>query len=127
MVAKDEVQESWWEQRAEAFAAWAENLDPADLRPLDTSALQQLSRLGELRQEIDDATLAAVQEARRRRSTWSEIGAMLGVTKQAAQQRFAPMLASDPPEQDPGTADTRSESLDHMVEIADGRRPVLWK
>ena len=93
MVAEDEVQESWWEQRAEAFAAWAEHLDPADLRPLDTSTLQQLSRLGGLRQEIDDAILAAVQEARRQHSTWSEIGAMLGVTKQAAQQRYAPMLA----------------------------------
>ena len=89
------MQENWWGQRAEAFAAWAENLDQADLRPLDTSALQLLSRLGALRQEIDDATLAAVREARRQGSTWSEIGTMLGVTKQAAQQRFAPMLAND--------------------------------
>ncbi|MCY4422896.1 MAG: hypothetical protein OXC06_07490 [Acidimicrobiaceae bacterium] len=105
----DEMQESWWEQRAEAFAAWAENLDPSDLRPLDTRALQQLSKLAGLRQDIDDAILAAVREARQQCSTWSEIGSMLGVTKQAAQQRFTPLLASDPPE-DPGRASTRSLS-----------------
>lgn len=110
-LAEDEMQESWWEQRAEAFAAWAENLDPADLKPLDTRALQQLSRLSGLRQDIDDAVLAAVREARRQCSTWSEIGAMLGVTKQAAQQKFAPLLDSDPPENDPDAAGTRSLSV----------------
>ena len=106
----DEMQESWWEQRAEAFAAWAENLDPSDLRPLDTRALQQLSKLAGLRQDIDDAILAAVREARQQCSTWSEIGSMLGVTKQAAQQRFTPLLDGDPPHNDPDRASTRSLS-----------------
>ena len=109
-LVNDEMQENWWEQRAEAFAAWAEDLDPSDLRPHDTGALQQLSKLAGLRRDIDDAILAAVRVARRQCSTWSEIGAMLGVTKQAAQQRFAPLLASDPLDEDPDIAGSPSLS-----------------
>ena len=94
-VADGDLHETWWEQRAEAFAAWAQNVEPADLTPLDTRALQRLSKLADMREDVDEAIVEAVREARRQRSTWAEVGAMLGVTKQAAQQRFAPLLDGD--------------------------------
>ena len=88
----------WWEQRAEAFEAWADRIDPADLQPADTRALQAIARLTELRKEVDAAILEAVCEARGKRRTWAEIGAMLGVTRQAAQHKYGPRLADVPVE-----------------------------
>ena len=88
-----EMADSWWEQRADAFGAWAEQIDPADLEPADTGALQAIARLTDLRKEVDTAILEAVREARQQRRTWAEIGAMLGVTRQAAQHKYAPALA----------------------------------
>ena len=89
-----EMADSWWEHRADAFGAWAEQIDPADLEPADTGALQAIARLTDLRREIETAILEAVQHARQQRRTWAEIGAMLGVTRQAAQHKYAPALAS---------------------------------
>ena len=104
----DRVPKSWWDERSEAFEAWADSVSPADLEPADTSALQAITRLTDLRKEIDAAILGAVREARRQCSTWAEIGTMLGVTKQAAQHKYGPVLAdsqpdaNEPPIGDPG-------------------------
>ena len=93
-----ERSESWWEERAEAFEGWADSVASAHLELADTRALQAITRLSELRKEVDAAILDAVREARRERSTWAEIGAMLGVTRQAAQRKYALALAADRPE-----------------------------
>ncbi len=84
--------EQWWEQRAEAFATWADRLTAADLELADTSALRTISRLTDLRGEVEAAILEAVREARRTGCTWAEVGAMLGVSKQAAQQKYGSAL-----------------------------------
>ncbi|HEU5033770.1 MAG TPA: hypothetical protein VFT62_03325 [Mycobacteriales bacterium] len=60
--------------------------DPDDL----SQALGHLAAIGE---RVDWALLSLVGEARARGMTWQAIGAALGVTKQAAQQRFAPYVA----------------------------------
>jgi hypothetical protein len=52
-------------------------------------ALEQLAAVGE---RIDWALLSVVGEARARGVSWQAIGTALGVTKQAAQQRFAPYV-----------------------------------
>jgi hypothetical protein len=51
--------------------------------------LEQLAALGE---RVDWAMLSLVGEARAHGVPWQAIGAALGVTKQAAQQRFAPYV-----------------------------------
>ena len=94
----NEMAERWWELRAEAFEAWADRVDPADLQPADTRALQAIAKLAELRKEVDAIILEAVREARGKRHTWAEIGAMLGVTRQAAQHKYGPKLADVPVE-----------------------------
>ncbi|MCP2266392.1 hypothetical protein ACFQHV_06585 [Promicromonospora thailandica] len=43
-------------------------------------------------EEADQRLLMSVAEARAAGDSWTTIGAALGVTKQAAQQRFAPRL-----------------------------------
>lgn len=56
------------------------------------SLLVALTHLASLGERIDWAMLSLVGEARSRGVSWAGIGAALGVTKQAAQQRFGPYV-----------------------------------
>lgn len=51
-----------------------------------------LGRLADLGERIEWAMLSIIGEARSKGVTWQAIGGALGVTKQAAQQRFAPYV-----------------------------------
>lgn len=56
------------------------------------SLLHALSQLADLGERVEWAMLSVIGEARTGGVTWSAIGEALGVTKQAAQQRFAPYV-----------------------------------
>lgn len=56
------------------------------------SLLAGLSHLAEIAERIDWAMLSLVGESRSQGVAWQAIGSALGVTKQAAQQRFAPYV-----------------------------------
>jgi hypothetical protein len=81
-------------QRAEALERWANEVDPDDLVEARTAALRTIAELVEQRDDVNSALLDAVRDARDADRSWSEIGAMLGVSKQAAQRKYAPKLAS---------------------------------
>jgi ABC-type transporter Mla subunit MlaD len=69
-------------QRAEALERWADHLVEAK-----TAALRTIAELVEQRDDVDTALLDAIRDARTADRSWSEIGAMLGVSKQAAQPK----------------------------------------
>lgn len=52
-----------------------------------------LTTLADLDERIDWGLLALVGEARSRGMSWSEIGAALGVSRQAVHKRFGPYIA----------------------------------
>jgi hypothetical protein len=56
------------------------------------SLLTALANLAAIAERIDWAVLSLVGEARAHGVAWSAIGNSLGVSKQAAQQRFAPYI-----------------------------------
>lgn len=56
------------------------------------SLLGALAHLAEMAERVDWALLSLVAEARARGVSWSAVGRSLGVSKQAAQQRFAPYV-----------------------------------
>ncbi|HEY1732824.1 MAG TPA: hypothetical protein VGG23_00150 [Acidimicrobiales bacterium] len=56
------------------------------------SLLGGLGQLAAVSERIDWAMLSLVGEARANGVSWSAIGGALGVSKQAAQQRFAPYV-----------------------------------
>jgi hypothetical protein len=76
-------------QRARALERWADKVDPADLVVADTESLRTIAELAERRGELDAALVEAIRSARRADRSWTEIGAMLGVSKQAAQRKYA--------------------------------------
>lgn len=79
------------ESRAEKAAKlerWAESVSPEDLVAVDTTVLRHLAELAEQRLTLESDLKEAVLDARRSGRSWSEIGAMLGVSKQAAQRKY---------------------------------------
>jgi hypothetical protein len=56
------------------------------------SLLDALHQLAEIAERVDWAMLSLVGESRAHGVSWVMIGAALGVTKQAAQQRYAPYV-----------------------------------
>jgi hypothetical protein len=55
----------------------------------DTESLRSIAELAERREELDAALVEAIRSARRAERSWTEIGSMLGVSKQAAQRKYA--------------------------------------
>ncbi len=77
------------QERAANLERWADDVASGDLRAVDTDALRQIAELVDQRRHVEDELDAAVRAARSAHRPWSEIGAMLGVTKQAAQRKYA--------------------------------------
>lgn len=74
--------------RAAALEAWADSVAPEDLRSADTESLRLIAELAQQREQLDAELAESVRAARAARRSWSEIGAMLGVSKQAAQRKY---------------------------------------
>lgn len=60
-----------------------------------STPLEGLAAARQLREAAEALELAMVVEARRRRSTWTEIGAIFGTSKQGAQQRFRSAVSAE--------------------------------
>lgn len=80
-------------ERAAAEAeAWLDSLDPDTIPAEDTSDLRDIGlTLGELvnlQKRLDDAVVAARHNGR----SWGEIGLVLGISKQAARERYGPLV-----------------------------------
>jgi hypothetical protein len=81
-MAKDYV------ARLAAFEKWAETVDPADLKPQWAPDLAPIAKLRAERDVLDAQLRKAVAKARKGGRGWTEIGYALGVSKQAAHQKY---------------------------------------
>jgi len=81
-------------QRTEALEAWADRIDTAELKEADTETLRAIAELAETRNDVDEQLTKAVRSARHAHRSWSEIGTMLGVSKQAAQRKYGPKISA---------------------------------
>ena len=79
-------------ERAKALEAWAERIGAADLKEAETETLRNIAELAVERDHLDQRLTDAVCSARRAQRSWSEIGMMLGVSKQAAQRKYGPKI-----------------------------------
>jgi len=80
--------------RAAVLEEWAVSVDPAALQMADTSVLREIAELVDHRDDVDLDLVAAVRAARTAGTSWSEIAAMLGVSKRAAQRKYRTTAAS---------------------------------
>ena len=80
--------------KAAALERWADKVEPGGLVAVDTAVLRQIAKLAEQREALDDEVADAVHAARQANRSWSEIGTMLGVSKQAAQRKYGRHAAS---------------------------------
>jgi hypothetical protein len=81
-------QEERWAEKLAALEEWADKVDPADLKWMDSTSLKTVGRLAHQRYEIEDELAQAVAAARGDGWSWAMVGLMLGVTRQAAHQRY---------------------------------------
>ena len=70
------------------FAAFVRRVIRAHSRRVTSGDIESLTDLAAMAIEIDNATNDAVHGLRAYGYSWTEIGARLGITRQAAQQRF---------------------------------------
>jgi hypothetical protein len=80
-------------QRADALERWVDDHDGDDLVEANTAALRTIAELVEQRDDVDTALLDAIRDARNADHSWCEFGAMLGVSKQAAQRKYAAKIS----------------------------------
>ena len=73
---------------------WAEQISPAELQAPGPLALRILAAGVESRDAADAAITEAIRQARLAGESWSQIAAVLGVTKQAAQRRYAAKMTA---------------------------------
>jgi len=76
-------------QAAERFERLAETLDPATARVEETNDLRAIATAAEAVRADDARLREAVLLARARGRSWNHIALALGVSRQAARQRFA--------------------------------------
>jgi hypothetical protein len=81
-------------ERAAALEQWADRVQPEDLRIADTDALRAIAELVDRRHHVDNELTNAVRSARAAHRSWSEIAAMLGVSKQAAQRKYGDKMST---------------------------------
>ena len=81
-------------EQAAALEVWAENVEFEDLKEAETGSLRAIAKVVDQRNAVADELWAAVRAARQDGRSWSEIATMLGVSKQAAQQKHGPMPAA---------------------------------
>lgn len=73
-----------------AAEQWIDQLDPADpaVKVRDGRYLRHVREAAEAADAATDALRRAVAEARENGESWGTIGMVLGVSRQAVQQRF---------------------------------------
>ncbi|MFM8857877.1 MAG: hypothetical protein ACKOI2_11885 [Actinomycetota bacterium] len=80
-------------RRAELLEVWADRVDQADLIEIDSDELKAIAQFAARRDLLEDALIGAVRAARQSSRSWSEIGTMLEVSKQAAQKKYAKLAS----------------------------------
>ncbi len=78
------------------YAAFTRRVLAAHARRIATGDIEELSSLTALAGDIDTALRTAVIGLRAAGYSWADLAAHLGVTRQAAQQRFIPSDPSPP-------------------------------
>jgi hypothetical protein len=81
------------DEAARKFEEWADQLDPGTVQAEDTSDLAAIAEAADAARRDEALITERVAAARARGRSWNRIAIALGVTRQAARQRFGPKVA----------------------------------
>lgn len=84
----DKDSEEWLAEKLAAYEKWAEEVDPADLKPAPLESLGVIGKWINQFEEVNEALARAVADARSRGLTWSQIGDLLGVSGKEARDKY---------------------------------------
>jgi len=70
-----------------------EGAKSSDVLKVAEADIDDLPVLLELRGQVDSAIAVGIAGIRRSGATWAEIGALTGITRQSAQERWGPRMA----------------------------------
>ncbi len=90
----DKEREEYLAEKLAAFEKWADEVDPADLKPAPLESFAVTAQWINQFEEVNEALAQAVADARSRGLTWSQIGDILGVSKQEARQKYGTRVAA---------------------------------
>ena len=79
-------------RQADALGIWAKRVKATDLVEIDTDELKAIAQYAQRRDILERALTEAICTARRNGRSWTQIGTMLGVSKQAAQRKYAKFM-----------------------------------
>jgi hypothetical protein len=83
------------EEAARKFEQWADDLDPATASTESTADLAAIAEAADMARRDEALIAQRVAEARAHGRSWNRIAIALGVTRQAARQRFGKVDAED--------------------------------
>lgn len=93
----DQDREEWLAEKLAAYEKWADEVDPADLKPAPLESFAVIAEWINQFDEINEALARAVAEARSRGLTWPQIGELLGVSGQEAQKKYGTRVPAQAP------------------------------
>ena len=93
----DQDREEWLAEKLAAFEKWADEVDPADLKPAPLESMGVVAAWMNQQEGINKALARAVADARSRGVTWSQIGEILQVSEQAARQKYGSLTPAQSP------------------------------
>jgi hypothetical protein len=108
--------------------AWLDSVDPETLPESAIDDRKDLRRIGAALLAIEgsqEALVRAVSDARSRGRSWTDIAGVLGVSRQAARQRFTSLTKSDESEDEP--SDTSGLATQQAVQWLTQQHPRTWR
>ena len=93
----DKDREEYLAEKLAALEKWADEVDPADLKPAPLETIAPIAKWINQFDHVNEALAQAVADARSRGLTWSQIGDLLGVSGQEAQEKYGTRVPAQTP------------------------------
>ncbi|MDE0116075.1 MAG: hypothetical protein OXT07_05605 [bacterium] len=87
--------EEYLAEKLAAFEKWADEVKPEDLRPVPFEAMGAIAKWINQFDEVNEAMAEAIGDALSRGLTWPQIGELLGVSEQAAHDKYSPYIPAE--------------------------------
>lgn len=80
--------EEWLAEKLAAYEKWADEVDPADLKPAPLESMGVIAKWINQFDHVNEALAQAVADAHSRGLTWPQIGELLGASGEEARKKY---------------------------------------